>query len=61
MYQAEILVLYFLFLCFQLFLQLRQLTVLKLSGLVQVILLLGSGDVAVHLLNLLAESRQMGN
>ena len=42
MYQAEILVLYFLFLCFQLFLQLRQLTVLKLSGLVQVILLLGN-------------------
>ena len=61
MHQAQILILYFFFLCFQLFLQLRQLAVLKLSGLIQIILLLGSGNIAVHLLNLLAESGKMGN
>ena len=61
MHQAQILALNFLFLSFQLFLQLRQLAVLQLCGLIQVILLLGSGDVAVYLLNLLTQSRQMRN
>ena len=61
MHQAQILILYFFFLCFQLFLQLRQLAVLKLSGLIQIVLLLGRSNITVHLLNLFAESRKMGN